>query len=81
MSAINMPKLQSQLWTDPKGKRFVVLPEAEYLRLSELAEDRGLSRIMKDAIDSDSDAPSIPFDKVKKRLAARRRFAATKRKS
>ena len=36
-----MPKLRSQLWTNEKGKRFVVLPEEDFLRMSELVEDRG----------------------------------------
>ena len=39
-----MAKLGSQLWTNEKGKRFLVLPEEDFLRMSELVEDRGLSR-------------------------------------
>jgi hypothetical protein len=76
-----MNKLRSQLWTNEKGKRFVVLPEEDFLRLSELAEDRGLSGILRSAIESDTDEPSIPFSEVKRQLAARRRLAASKRKA
>ena len=68
-----MTRLRSQLWTNEKGKRFVVLPEEDFLRLSELIEDRGLSRILREAIASDTDEPSIPFSEVKRQLAAQRR--------
>jgi hypothetical protein len=67
-----MTKLRSQLWTNEKGKRFVVLPEEDFLRMSEMVEDRGLSRILRDAIESDTDQPSIPFSEVKRQLAQHR---------
>lgn len=75
-----MPKLRSQLWTNEKGKRFVVLPEEDFLRMSELVEDRGLSRILREAIRSDTGEPSIPFAEVKRQLAARRRATPSPRK-
>ena len=75
-----MIKLRSQLWTNEKGKRFVVLPEEDFLRMSELVEDRGLSRILREAIRSDTDEPSIPFAQVKRQLTAHRR-TSTKRKA
>jgi hypothetical protein len=75
-----MAKLRSQLWTNEKGKRFVVLPEEDFLRLSDLIEDRGLSRLLREAIESDTDEPSIPFPEVKRQLAARSR-GSNKRKS
>jgi hypothetical protein len=56
-----------------------VLPEEDFLRMSELVEDRGLSRIPREAIGSDTDEPSIPFAEVQRRLAAHRR-RSTKRK-
>jgi len=68
-----MTKLRSQLWTNEKGKRFVVLPEEDYLRISELVEDRGLSRILREAIQSDTNEPSTPFAEVQRQLASRRR--------
>jgi hypothetical protein len=68
-----MTKLKSELWTNEKGKRFVVLPEEEFIRISELIEDRGLSRILRQAVESDTDEPSIPFAQVKRQLAAQRR--------
>ncbi|HET6246628.1 MAG TPA: hypothetical protein VFE47_02930 [Tepidisphaeraceae bacterium] len=68
-----MTKLRTQLWTNEKGKRFVVLPEDDFIRLSELIEDRGLSRILKEAVASDSDEPSLPFAEVKRHLAAQRK--------
>jgi len=67
-----MTRLRSQLWTNEKGKRFVVLPEEDFLRISELIEDRGLSRILRQAIASDTPEPSIPFAEVKRQLARRR---------
>jgi len=76
-----MTKLRSQLWTNEKGKRFVVLPEEDFLRMSELVEDRGLSRILRDAIASDTDEPSIPFTQVKRQLATQRRTTSNKRKA
>jgi len=68
-----MTKLRSQLWTNEKGKRFVVLPEEDFLRMSELVEDRGLSRILREAMESDTDEPSIPFAEVKRQLRQRPR--------
>jgi hypothetical protein len=76
-----MTKLRSQLWTNEKGKRFVVLPEEDFLRMSELVEDRGLSRILREAIASDTDAPSISFAAVKRQLATRQQISANKRKA
>jgi hypothetical protein len=76
-----MPKLRSQLWTNEKGKRFVVLPEADFLRLSELVEDRGLSRILREAIALDTEEPSIPFAQVRRQLAAQRRKTTNKRRA
>ena len=68
-----MTRLNPQLWTNDKGKRFVVLPEDQFVHLSELAEDRGLSRILRKAMRTDTDAPSIPFSEVKRQLASQRR--------
>ncbi len=76
-----MTKLKTQLWTNPTGQRFVVLPEEDFIRMSELVEDRGLSRILKEAIASDTAEPSIPFSEVKRQLAAQRKGRATKRKA
>jgi hypothetical protein len=76
-----MTKLRSQLWTNEKGKRFVVLPEEDFLRLSDLIEDRGLSGILRQAIESDTDEPSIPFAEVKRQLAARPRRRRPRRVS
>ncbi len=74
-----MTKLRSRLWTNEKGKRFVVLPEEDFLRMSELVEDRGLSCILREAIRADTNEPSIPFSEVKRQLAARRRRTTKKR--
>jgi PHD/YefM family antitoxin component YafN of YafNO toxin-antitoxin module len=80
MKADTMTKLKTQLWTNPTGKRFVVLPEADFIRMSELIEDRGLSRILKEAIATDTDEPSIPLAEVKRQLAAQRQSPARKRR-
>jgi hypothetical protein len=74
-----MVRLRSQLWTNEKGKRFVVLPEEDFLRMSELVEDRGLSRILREAIASDTDEPSIPLAEVKRQLAAKRQGSAKRK--
>ena len=76
-----MTKLRSQLWTNEKGKRFVVLPEEDFLRMSELVEDRGLSRLLREARASDTNEPSIPFAEVKRQLATRRRATTNKSKA
>jgi hypothetical protein len=68
-----MLKLKSQVWTNPGGKRFVVLPEDDFARITEMLEDRGLSRILREARRADSGKPGIPFAEVKRQLAARRR--------
>jgi hypothetical protein len=81
MKGSTMTKLRSQLWTNEKGKRFVVLPEEDFLRMSELVEDRGLSRILRQAIESDTDEPSIAFADVKRQLAAHRRSPTKRRGS
>ena len=67
-----MPKLKSEIWTNSRGKRFVVLPEDEFARLSELIEDAGLSRILRDARKAAAGQPRIPFSEVKRQLAADR---------
>ncbi|HLL90582.1 MAG TPA: hypothetical protein VK324_14875 [Tepidisphaeraceae bacterium] len=74
-----MPKLRPQLWTNEKGQRFVVLPEADFVRLAELAEDRGLSRILRAAVASDAGEASVPFDQVRRQLAPRRRPSTGKK--
>ncbi len=51
-----MLKLKSEIWTNSKGKRFVVVPEDDFARLSELIEDAGLSRIPRDAKKNDTSA-------------------------
>jgi len=76
-----MTKLRSQLWTNEKGKRFVVLPEEDFLRMSELVEDRGLSRILREAVASDTNEPSIPFSEVKRQLATDRGATTKKRRT
>ncbi len=74
-----MTKLKTQLWTNPAGKRFIVLPEEDFIRMSELIEDRGLSRILKEAIASDTNEASIPLEEVKRQLALQRKSPARKR--
>lgn len=68
-----MLKLKSEVWTNADGKRFVVLPEDDFARIAELLEDRGLSRILREAKRTDTDKAGIPFAEVKRQLAARRR--------
>ena len=67
-----MLKLKSEIWTNSKGKRFVVVPEDDFARLSELIEDAGLSRILKDAKAADRGEPGISFKEVKRQLASSR---------
>jgi hypothetical protein len=68
-----MLKLKSEVWTNPNGKRFIVVPEDDFARIAELLEDRGLSRILQEAKRTDTGKPGIPFADVKRQLAARRR--------
>lgn len=68
-----MLKLRSEVWTNASGKRFVVLPEDDFQRITEMLEDRGLSRILREAKQTDTGKPGIPFAEVKRQLAARRR--------
>lgn len=68
-----MAKLKSEIWTNSKGKRFVVLPEEDFARLTELIEDAGLSRIFRQAKASDRGEPGIPYAQVKQQLAGDRR--------
>lgn len=49
-----MLKLKSEIWTNSKGKRFLVLPEDDFARISEVIEDAGLSRILREAKKSDT---------------------------
>jgi hypothetical protein len=74
-----MLKLKSEVWTNARGKRFVVVPEDDFARITELLEDRGLSRILKEAKGADTGKPGIPFAEVKKQLAAQRRGKSSNR--
>jgi len=69
-------KLDSEIWTNSKGKRFVVLPEDQFVRFSELLEDAGLSRILREANKADAGGPGIPLAEAKRQLAARDRAKA-----
>lgn len=44
-----MATIKHETWTRENGDKFVMLPVKEYRRLEELAEDAGLSRIMKES--------------------------------
>lgn len=74
-----MLKLKPQTWTDSRGKRFVVLPEDDFAKLAELVEDKGLSRLLREAKVADTGKAGIPFSEVKRQLAADRRRAEKKR--
>ncbi len=49
--------------------------------MSELVEDRGLSRILREAIASDSAEPSISLAEVKRQLATDRGATTKKRRT
>lgn len=68
-----MLKLKAEIWTNSRGRRFVVLPEEDFAQISELIEDAGLARILREAKEADRGGPGIPFAEVKRLLAARRR--------
>jgi hypothetical protein len=72
-------KLKSQVWTNPHGKRFVVLPEDDFARIAQMLEDAGLSRILREAKKADTREPGIPFAEVKRQLAAQRRGKSQRR--
>ncbi len=44
-----MGRIKHEMWTRENGEKFVILSVQEYRRLEELAEDKGLSRIMKES--------------------------------
>lgn len=73
-----MLKVKPEIWTNPKGKRFVVLPEAEFERLAEMIEDAQLSRIFREAKAADRGEPGIPYDEVKRQMKSHRRRPARK---
>jgi hypothetical protein len=68
-----VPKPKSKIWTNSKGKQSVVVAEDDFARISELIEDAGLSRILKEAERTDTSEAGIPFAEVKRQLAAHRR--------
>ena len=74
-----MPKVKSEIWTNSKGKRFVVLPERDFARLTELIEDAGLSRILREAKTTDRGEPGISYADVKRQMASRHRRASRNR--
>ena len=63
-----MLKLHSEIWTNSHGKRFVVLPEDDFTRITELLEDRSLSRILKTAKKPTPPNPESPSPKSKNNL-------------
>lgn len=67
-----MMKLKTQVWTNPSGKRYVVLPEDDFARLAELIEDAGLARILREAKAADRGGRGIPLAEAKRQLAATR---------
>jgi hypothetical protein len=72
-----MGMIKHETWTRENGDKFVMLTAKEFRRLEELAEDAGLSRIMKESKKRQAGAPRIPLEQMKRELgmAKKRRKA------
>jgi hypothetical protein len=64
-----MGMIKHETWTRKNGDKFVMLSVKEFRRLEELAEDAGLSRIMKESKKRQADAPRISLQQMKRELA------------
>ncbi|HEY1684470.1 MAG TPA: hypothetical protein VGG19_06890 [Tepidisphaeraceae bacterium] len=73
-----MRKTKPEMWTKENGQRFVLVPLSEFQRLQELAEDAGLSRIMKESKQRQTGKPTISLSKMKRELgiSSRRKVTA-----
>jgi hypothetical protein len=67
-----MQKMKHEMWTRENGQCFVLLPLAEFQRLSELAEDAGLSRILRESRQRQAGKPTIPLAQMKRELGVTR---------
>ena len=67
-----MALIKHEMWTRENGDKFVILTLKEFRRLEDLAEDKGLSRIMRDSKRRQADAPRIPWAQAKRELGLAR---------
>ena len=76
-----MLKIKPEIWTKSGGQQFVVLSLDDFEKVSDLLEDAGLARILRDAKRKEANAPTISLAETKKRLGltARRRPRTTTR--
>ncbi len=63
-----MGLIKHGIWTRENGDKIVVLTLKEFRRLEDLAEDKGLSRIMKESRKRQANAHRIPLAEVKREL-------------
>jgi hypothetical protein len=63
-----MGLIKHETWTRGNGEKFVILTVEEYRRLEELAEDAGLSRIMKESRKRQAGSPRTSLEQVKREL-------------
>ncbi|MGD0540992.1 MAG: hypothetical protein ABSB33_05700 [Tepidisphaeraceae bacterium] len=63
-----MGMVKHETWTRGNGDKFVMLTAKEYRRLEELAEDAGLSRIMKESRKRQAGSPRTSLRQVKREL-------------
>ena len=73
-----MATIKHETWTRENGDKFVMLPVKEYRRLEELAEDAGLSRIMKESKKRQAGLPRTSLAEVKRQLGMTKKRRKTK---
>ena len=63
-----MGMIKHETWTRGNGEKFVILSAKEYRRLEELAEDAGLSKIMKESKKRQAGSPRTSLTQMKREL-------------
>lgn len=73
MARTKTPAVKPQVWTNPNGDRFVVLPEADFVSLTELLEDAADLRDLRKATKANAGKKYHLASDVERQLAASRR--------
>ena len=73
-----MAKIKPEIWTRGNGEQLVVLSLRDFQKLEELAEDAGLSRILRAARRQNAGSPGYTLAQARQMLDA---AGATRRKT
>ena len=73
-----MPVIKGETWTRENGDKFVMLTEKEFRRLEELAEDAGLSKIMRESKKRQAGSPRTSLREVRRELGMTRKPRKTR---